>query len=72
MRSAARGLGVGVELHYLDVPTAELWRRIEARTLEPPWNSYPIARADFDDWLRVFQAPDTAELALFDPPPEPN
>ena len=67
-----RGLGVGVELHYLDVPTDELWRRIEARNLEPPWKSYPIGRADFDEWLRVFQAPDAAELALFDPPPERN
>ena len=69
LRSAARGLGVGVELHYLDVPTDELWRRIQARNSEPPWNSYPIGRADFDEWLRIFQAPDTAELALFDPPP---
>ena len=42
MRSVARRLGVGVELHYLDVPTDELWRRIEARNSEPPWNSYPI------------------------------
>jgi predicted kinase len=72
MRSTARGLGVGVELHYLDVSTDELWRRIEARNSEPPWNSYPIGRADFDKWLRVFQAPDPAELALFDPPPESN
>jgi predicted kinase len=43
MRSAARGLGVGVELHYLDVPTDELWRRIQARnlraTLEQPSDS---------------------------------
>jgi predicted kinase len=69
MRSAARGLGVGVELHYLDVPTQELWRRIEARNSEPPWDSYPIGRADFDGWLRVFQEPDAAELALFDSPP---
>jgi predicted kinase len=66
MRSAARGLGVGVELHYLDVPTDELWRRIEARNSEPPWDSHPICRADLDGWLRVFQAPDAAELALFD------
>jgi predicted kinase len=72
MRSAARGLGVGVELHYLDVPTDELWRRIEARNSEPPWDSYPIRRADLDGWLRVFQAPDAAELALFDPPPTSN
>jgi predicted kinase len=72
MRYAARGLGVGVELHYLDVPTDELWRRIEARNSEPPWNSYPILREDLDGWLRVFQAPDAAELALFDPPATSN
>ncbi len=72
MRSLARGLGVGVELHYLDVPTDELWRRIEARNSEPPWDSYPIRRADLDGWLRVFQMPDAAELALFDPPPTSN
>lgn len=69
MRSAARGLGVAVELHFLDVPTDELWRRIEARNSQPPWDSYPIRRADLDGWLRIFQAPDAAELALFDPPP---
>jgi predicted kinase len=69
MRSAARRLGVGVELHYLDVPTDELWRRIEARNAQPPWDSHPIRRADLDGWLRVFEAPDAAELASFDPPP---
>jgi predicted kinase len=72
MRCVARGLGVGVELHYLDTPTDELWRRIEGRNSEPPWDSYPIRRADFDGWLRVFQAPDAAELALFDSPPDSN
>ena len=70
MRGVARGLGVGVELHYLDTPTDELWRRIEARNSEPPWDSHPIRRADFDGWLRVFQAPDAGELALFDSPPD--
>ena len=70
MRSVARGLGVGVELHFLDVPADELWRRIEARNAEPPWNSYPIGRAHFDEWRRIFQAPDAAELSLFDPPPD--
>ena len=72
MRSVARGLGVGVELHYLDVPTDELWRRIQARNFEPPWNRYPIRRIDLDGWLPLFQAPDAAELALFDPPPDSN
>jgi len=69
MRSAARSIGAGVELHYLGMPTDELWRRIEARNLEPPWNSHPIRRADLDGWVRLFQAPDAPELALFDPPP---
>lgn len=70
MRSVARGLGVGVELHYLDMPADELWRRIEARNSEPPWDSYPIRRTDFDRWVRAFQAPDAAEVALFDSPPD--
>jgi predicted kinase len=69
MRSVARRLGVGVELHYLDVPLEELWRRIEARNSEPPWDHEPIGRADLDGWAELFQAPDAAELDLFDPPP---
>jgi predicted kinase len=69
MRLAARELGVGVELHYLDVEPDILWRRIEARNAEPPWAGHPIRHADLDRWLRVFQAPDGAELALFDSAP---
>lgn len=69
MRSVARSLGAGVELHHLSVPIDELWRRIEARNSAPPWDSHPIRRADLDAWLRVFQPPDEAELALFDSPP---
>ncbi|HVA06711.1 MAG TPA: AAA family ATPase [Acidimicrobiales bacterium] len=72
MRSAARDLGVGVELHYLDVAPDELWRRIEARNTQPPWEGHPIRHADLDEWLSVFQAPDAAELALFDLPPNSN
>jgi predicted kinase len=68
-RSTARRIGVHVELHYLDVPSEELWRRIEARNSEPPWDSYPIRRAHLD-WTCLFQAPDADELALFDLPPE--
>ena len=68
MRSVARDLGVGVELHYLEVPTHELWRRIQTRNSQPPWDGNPISRADLDGWLHLFQAPDAAELALFDSP----
>ena len=69
MRLAARELGAGVELHFLDVPLAELWRRIEERNAEPPWDREPIRRTDLEAWSRIFQPPDDAELALFDAPP---
>ncbi|HEY6962338.1 MAG TPA: ATP-binding protein [Gaiellaceae bacterium] len=72
MRSTARGLGVAVELHFLELPADELWRRIDARNAHPPWDSYPISRADLDEWLTAFHPPDAAELALFDSPPDPN
>jgi len=71
-RSVARRLGVGVELHYLDVPADALWRRIETRNSEQPWRAHPIRRADLDRWRRRFEAPDAAELALFDPPTQPE
>jgi predicted kinase len=71
MRSAARALGVGVELHYLDVPIDELWRRIDARNSSPAWVDRPITRAELEEWSGGFEAPDAAELALFDPPLDP-
>jgi predicted kinase len=69
MRSVARDLGVGVELHFLDVPIDELWRRVDARNSSPSWVDEPISRADLEAWARAFQAPDAAEQARFDPPP---
>lgn len=68
MRAAARALGVGVELHYLDVPVDEMWRRIDARNAHPPWDARPITRGHLDRWISLFRAPDAAELALFDAP----
>jgi len=70
MRTVARDLGVAVELHYLEVPAEELWRRIEVRNSAAPWDNEPIRRADLDEWLAIFEAPDASELALFDPPPD--
>ena len=59
-----------MELHYRDVPVDELWRRVEARNVEPPWNSQPIRRSHFNEWAQNFLAPDAVELALFDAPPD--
>ena len=71
-RLAARELGVGVELHYLDAPLDELWRRLDARNAEPAWAPYPISRAHLDEWAASFEAPDPHELDLFDAPPPPD
>lgn len=70
MRGAARRIGVGVELHYLEAPTDELWRRIQERNAAPPWSEEPIRREDLDEWRAGFEAPGDDELSLFDPPPE--
>jgi predicted kinase len=72
LRSVARRLGVGVELHYVDLPTDEIWRRIQERNLAPPWDSFPIRRCHLDEWQARFEAPDAAELAVFDAPPASN
>jgi predicted kinase len=68
MRSTARRLGVHVELHYVEAPLDELWRRIDERNSEPPWLAAPISRAHLEEWMELFQPPDAAETALFDPP----
>ena len=68
LRTVARDRGFGVELHYLEVPVNELWRRVEARNAEPPWDAEPITRAHLDEWSSIFQPPDADELALFDTP----
>jgi predicted kinase len=66
LRLAARALGVPVELHYLEVPVDELWRRLEIRNELALSGTAPIKHEDLQKWARQFEAPDAAELALFD------
>ncbi len=66
LRLAARRLGVAVELHYLEAPVDELWRRLEIRNVEAKPGTAPIKREDLEKWAQQFDAPDAAELALFD------
>jgi predicted kinase len=66
LRLAARALGVAIELHYLEAPVDELWRRLEVRNELAVPGAVPIQRHDLERWARQFEAPDEAELALFD------
>jgi predicted kinase len=64
----ARALGVGVELHYLDVPLEELIERAERRNASDEWTAAPMTRAHFETWATIFQTPDEEEILLFDKP----
>ncbi len=66
-RLRAREIGVSVELHYLDPPLDELWRRIAKRNQNPGIDDVVITREQLDCWSTLIEAPDAAELALFDP-----
>ena len=66
LRHAGRALRATVELHFLEAPIDELWRRLELRNAEPMPGAVPITRADLKEWAAQFEAPDAAELALFD------
>ena len=69
LRLAARSLGVPVELHYLEAPVDELWRRLELRNDEARPGAAPIKREDLEKWALQFEAPDAAERVLFDEAP---
>ena len=68
LRRGARNLGVAVEMHYLEAPIEELWRRLEIRNQEGRPGTAPIKREDLEKWSQDFEAPDAAEFALFDAP----
>ncbi len=67
-RLGARGIGVAVELHYLDVPIDERWSRIETRNAECAYGAVPITREQLEHWAGLFEAPGRAERDLFDDP----
>jgi predicted kinase len=67
-RLGARALGVGVELHHLDVPLEELIERAQRRNASGEWSASPMTRAHFEAWAASFQPPDEDELLLYDEP----
>src|SRR5690606_9852182 len=61
--ATARALGARVELHFLDVPKDEIWRRLERRNGASDPSSFAITREELDAWWPWFTPPDAQELA---------
>lgn len=60
-RARAADLGVRFELHMLDVPLDELWRRLDERNRVP--GVLHITRAELEEWAGWYQIPTPDELA---------
>lgn len=66
LREVASELNAFTEMHYFDVGFDELWRRLEVRNANPGYGTVPITRELLEECVLRLQAPDEAELSLFD------
>jgi len=69
LRIRAHDLGATVELHYLDVPLEELWRRMQLRNASGDPSVAIIEREHLEAWSTIFEPPTDDELRLYDPVP---
>ena len=71
-RAAARAAGAQVELCLVDAPLEELWRRLERRNRgADDVSAAVVTRGELEGWAALFERPDAAEMARFDPPQVP-
>lgn len=61
-RSRAKELGASSEVHFLDVPTDELMRRLTARNSQSSPSRFYIPEAMMKPWIAFFQRPTPDEL----------
>jgi len=61
-RLRAKQLGASSEVHYLDVPEDELFRRLEKRNAQPSQESFLISKEAMKPWIAFFQKPTLDEL----------
>jgi predicted kinase len=61
-RSRAKALGASSEVHFLDVPTDELLRRLRARNAQASSTSFTIPEDMMTPWIAFFQRPTPDEL----------
>lgn len=62
-RQRAAGVGASMKIHFLDIPSEELHRRLAARNDNLPPNTVYIPPEDLDLWLTIFERPTADELS---------
>ncbi len=62
----AKNAGASTELHYFDLDLDEIWSRLESRHQNLPRGAVHISREDLEKCYKLFEKPDSAELASFD------
>ena len=65
-QSSRKDAGHSLQLHFLDVPAAERWRRVQSRNREKSLTAqlpFDVTREMFDFVEGIFEPPDAAELA---------
>jgi len=61
-RNRAKALGVVFQLHFMDVPHPELYRRLQIRNRAALGDVFVIPKAFMDQYISVFEPPDDHEL----------
>ena len=61
-RLRAKQLGASSEIHFLDVPKDELFRRLEERNSQPSQETFYISAEMMKPWIEFFQKPTLDEL----------
>lgn len=61
-REKAHALGAAFQLHYMDVPTEELFRRLEVRNRSQSDQTFVIPKEEMEKYLPIFQPPEADEL----------
>jgi predicted kinase len=61
-RAGAAAVGATARLHFTDAPVDELMRRIAARNLDLPEDSYRVEPGDLPGWAPMFERPGADEL----------
>ncbi len=61
-RARAARLGVGSELHFLNVSEEELLERLKVRNAQLPPGAFAIPEERLKEWIKIFQPPTADEL----------